>query len=104
MAFDIENPAARGYRFILIILFQHTLLPLCQHKPITVKQSTPDKYHHIRAVLQFNMAEEFIDGLPRIPQNELSEDSSCMICFRKYGTDSADIAVRLPCNHHVGLE
>ena len=28
-----------------------------------------------------------------------------MICHREFGTDSADdIAVRLQCNHHVGLE
>ena len=48
--------------------------------------------------------EEFFDQLPRVPESELPKDSSCMVCRRDYGTDSADIAVMLPCNHHVGLE
>lgn len=48
--------------------------------------------------------EEFLDQLPKVPEKELSKDSSCMVCRRDYGTDSDDVAVMLPCNHHVGLE
>ena len=98
MTYELEH------RFILIIPFQDTFLLLYPHKPSLVKQSTLEKHHHTRADFQLSMAEQFIDDLPRIPKNELSEDMSCMICFRKYGTDCADVAVRLPCNHHVGLE
>lgn len=50
------------------------------------------------------MAKRFLDQLAKVPEDELSKDSLCMICHRDYGTDSADVAVRLPCNHHVGLE
>lgn len=47
---------------------------------------------------------EFLDQLPTVPERELTKDSSCMVCRREYGTDPDDVAVMLPCNHHVGLE
>ena len=50
------------------------------------------------------MAERFLDQLAEIPEHELSRDDFCAICHSEYGTNPADIAVRLPCNHHVGLE
>lgn len=46
----------------------------------------------------------FLNHLPKVPETELRKDSCCMICHRDYGTDSADVAVVLPCKHHVGLE
>lgn len=50
------------------------------------------------------MAKQFLDQLVKIPEDELSKGSCCMICQREYGTDAADSAVRLPCNHDVGSE
>ena len=50
------------------------------------------------------MAKQFLDQLVKIPKDEFSNESSCMICHGEYDTDSVDAAVRLPCNHHVGLE
>lgn len=50
------------------------------------------------------MAKQFLDQLAKIPENELPKDGFCMICHREYGKDPLDVAVRLPCNHHVGLE
>ena len=46
----------------------------------------------------------YLNQLPKVPEAELRKDSCCMICHREYGTDSADVAVMLPCKHHVGLE
>lgn len=46
----------------------------------------------------------FLNQLPKVPETELCKDSCCMICHRDYSTDSADVAVVLPCKHHVGLE
>ena len=60
--------------------------------------------HHVRPGFCLDMAKRFLDQLAKIPENELSEDRCCMICRQDYGTDSLDVAVRLPCNHHVGLE
>ena len=49
------------------------------------------------------MAQRFLNQLERIPEGQLSKSSFCMICHVKYGRDSGEVLVRLPCNHHVGL-
>lgn len=55
------------------------------------------------------MAQHFLDQLPRIAKQDLS-DSTCIICQEEYGTNQSDSepaeeAVRLPCpgGHIVGL-
>ena len=49
----------------------------------------------------------FLRGLPRVPTAERPSDT-CMICLRQYGVsesndDVAEVAVRLPCDHVMGL-
>ena len=57
------------------------------------------------------MAQQFLDGLPKVNTEDLPAESSCMICRELYGTSTeaaedgaAESAVRLPCGHDIGAE
>lgn len=53
------------------------------------------------------MAQQFLDGLPKLNSEDLAAESSCMICLEAYGNETEgkgtmEDAVRLPCGHDVG--
>lgn len=53
------------------------------------------------------MAQQFLDGLPKLNPGDLTAESSCIICRELYNTEAAEdgaaeSAVRLPCGHDIG--
>ena len=67
--------------------------------------ANPLPYH----LASSKMAQQFLEGLPKVCKDQLPPGATCMICWEEYGTVASDNgtiehAVRLPCSHDVGSE